>query len=533
MGRHTPEAYEKKKRTESPMDSNNKARRQFVKTLLLSIIAMLINYGISLVLTPYITEILGPEAYGFVSLAKTVSNYGIIITTCLNSYAGRFIVMAYHRKDLTQANKYYSTVILANVGLLLAVMLGSVFFIWNLQSFFVIPDHMLFDVRLLFGLDILNFMLLALANMFSVYATVKDKLHATHLTRMVSYLAEACVLVLLYLVFRPKIYYVGIALLVSTAVLGVINYIKARKELPELQVRPRDFSKSAVKQLVGSGIWNSITSVGNLLNSGLDLWVSNLMLSATAMGQISVVKTLSTIFSTLCQLLATPLHPTLLKQYSQKNIPGVTATFVVSMKINGFFAVLFFAGFGALGKIYYQLWTPTQDTILLYQLTMITFAGSVGEGIAYPLFYIYTLTLKNKVPGVVTVLSGLLNVGGMFVLIRAFDVGVYAVVLTTTVLGWLNYFVFTPLYAAKCLGCSPKAFYKAIGQIMFAGIFMAGAVYAVSLLATKVSWLTLLVAGFVSVVVCVPVFIFAAFNKQERGTILGMIPFFKNGKPTE
>ena len=46
----------------------------------------------------------------------------------------------------------------------------------------------------------------------------------------------------------------------------------------------------AVKKLVLSGIWNSINSVGNLLNSGLDLWISNLMLSALEMGNLSIVK---------------------------------------------------------------------------------------------------------------------------------------------------------------------------------------------------------------------------------------------------
>ena len=41
-----------------------------VKTLLLSGIAYIVNYGILLVLTPFITRTIGAEAYGFVTLAK-------------------------------------------------------------------------------------------------------------------------------------------------------------------------------------------------------------------------------------------------------------------------------------------------------------------------------------------------------------------------------------------------------------------------------------------------------------------------------
>ena len=75
-------------------------------TLFISIIAMAINYLIMFTLTPYITMYLGTEAYGFVSLAKTVSNYGIIITGCLNTYASRYITIEFHKGNLKKANNY-------------------------------------------------------------------------------------------------------------------------------------------------------------------------------------------------------------------------------------------------------------------------------------------------------------------------------------------------------------------------------------------------------------------------------------------
>ena len=52
-------------------------------------------------------------------------------------------------------------------------------------------------------------------------------------------------------------------------------------------------SFSKIKNLLKNGIWNSLNQLGNELNSGLDLLISNLMLSAVAMGQISVVKNIA------------------------------------------------------------------------------------------------------------------------------------------------------------------------------------------------------------------------------------------------
>lgn len=50
--------------------------------------------GINFTLTPYITNAVGVEAYGFVSLAKTFTSYANIFMVALNSYAARYLTIA-------------------------------------------------------------------------------------------------------------------------------------------------------------------------------------------------------------------------------------------------------------------------------------------------------------------------------------------------------------------------------------------------------------------------------------------------------
>ena len=52
-------------------------------------LAYLINYGITLALTPFIIKTAGAEAYGFVSLAVQFAQYAVVITTALNVYGVR------------------------------------------------------------------------------------------------------------------------------------------------------------------------------------------------------------------------------------------------------------------------------------------------------------------------------------------------------------------------------------------------------------------------------------------------------------
>lgn len=499
---------------------NVRATLRVSYTLFLSVIAMTVNYLIILMLTPYITTYLGTEAYGFVSLAKTVSNYGIIITGCLNTYAARYITVEFHNKNYKKANIYFSSVVVANLGMLAIVFVCSLFFIFKLQLFIRIPNELVHDVKVLFALDILNYMLIAIANTFTVAAYIRNRLDKLEIIKLLSYLAEATVLVVLFWNLPPKVYYVGVGLLVSTTVLGILNYSLCKKETPELSVRIKDYSWNAVKDLVLSGVWNSINSVGNLLNSGLDLWVSNLMLSAVSMGQLSIVKTVSTILSTIEQLISRPFQPYLLKNYSEKNISGLLKIFKLEIKVSGFVCNMVTTALICFGTAYYSLWTPGQDINLLYSITIITVIGFMIEGMVQPLLFIYTLTLKNRIPCYATIVSGLLNVISMYVLLKCTNLGLLAVVGTTTVLGFINYLIFTPLYTSKCLNVKLSTFYPSISRVALSEMVIFVVVRFVFRPFTPNTWIDLFVYIVIMTMVSLPIYAICVLNKKEWTLIL-------------
>ncbi len=492
------------------------ATKQISLTLVLSVVAMAINYMISFIITPYITTNMGAEAFGFVSLAKTISNYGVIATGCLNAFAARYITLAYHKDNIVKANTYFSSVVIANLGLLMITILFEIFFIYKLQMFIKIPNALIFDVKILFALDITNYMMLALANTFTVAAYIKNKLASVEINNVITYLTQIVVLIVLYKFFPIKVYYVGIGLIFSTLTLFILNIRISKKYTPDLKIKKEMFSWNAVKKLVLSGIWNSINSVGNLLNSGLDLWISNLMLSALEMGNLSIVKTVSTILSSLEQLLSRPFQPYLLKNYSNGDSEGVVRIFKFEIMFSGYFSSMLFAGLLTFGSLYYKLWTPTQDNLLLYNITVVTAIGFLFEGIVQPLFYTYTLTLKNKIPCYVTIVSGFLNVIGMYVLLKYTNLGLYAVVGTTTVLGFITFLIFTPLYSSHCLGIKWNVFYPGILRVLGAAIVITVALRLLFLNFMPSSWFGLIISALCSCILGIPIFIFMVLSKEER-----------------
>lgn len=474
--------------------------RKLVKTILLSAVAMATSYLISFILTPYITETVGAEAYGFVQLSRNFITYAGIITIALNSYATRFIAVAYHQNKLESANEYFSSVLYADT--VLAAILFLFFLIVGLfaDSWFNISPELVGQVKILFIITGVTFSVTTVFSVFACGAYIENQLDKTNFFKCISYIVEAIALYLLYRELPTKIWYVAIGAVLAAAIIGISNIYIQRKYTPTIRYLRSSVSLNPIKELVGNGIWNSLNSLGNTLNSGLDLIVTNLLLTPLAMGQVAIAKTISAMFYALFQMVAQPFQPILLKNYSENNSAELLKNFKLAMVVSGLFSNLAFAGFFALGKEYYLLWIPKQDIELVWALTVLTILGSVIEGAVFPLYYIYTLTVKNKVPCIVTICGGVLNVMGMYVLIKTTNLGPFAIVLTTTVIMTVINLIFNPIYMTKCLKLKLVSFYPSLVKHIISCAAMAAAFWGISKITSSVTWIDLIVKMILCVV---------------------------------
>lgn len=503
--------------------ANRSTSKQFILSVLFSFVAVILNYIISLVLTPFITENIGTEAYGFVSLAKTFASYASVLTVALNSFSARYISLEYHKGNIRKANIYFNSVFIADIILGGVIFIFAIAFIICLDAFLEIPIGLVGDVQRLFLLDTINFLILSCSTVFLTATTIKNRLELGSIAKSVSYIAEAVFLVISFSLLKPHVYYVGIGLIISSIVILGVNITTTRTLTPELVLQRGSFSLNAVKELLGVGIWNSINSIGNLLNTGLDLLVSNVMLSALAAGQLAIVKTISTIFSILYQLVSTAFQPVQLKYYAAGNKKALISSFKIAIKLNGMMSNIAFAGVCVFGFSYYNLWTPSQDIGLLQTVTIITVIGSVIEGAVYPLYYGYTLTVKNKMPCLITIISGLLNVLGMYVLIKYTNAGVHAVVLTTTVLTWLVNFVFNPMYVSHCLGVQLTTFYPTLIRHIASSIALLFLFKMIGTLCYPTSWFGLAIIAVCCAMIGSVVHMVITLNRSEWQIILGKV----------
>lgn len=514
-------------------DTANARGRQghVLKTMGITALAYLVNYGITLVLTPYITKTVGTEAYGFVTMAKQFVQYAAIVTTALNTFAARYIGLAWHNREPDKANTYFASVFWGNIALGGGILLLSGLLIPLMDRAILMPPALAGDIKTLFLVTFLGFFITTAFSVFGCAAYVCDRTDLTGLFKTVSYLVNAGVLLLTYALFPAKVLYVGIGTAAAAAVVGLSDLFISRRYLKGLSVSRAHFSLKAVKRLMLDGLWQSLNMVGDLLNNGLDLLVCNQMLTSLAMGQLAIAKTIHAIIHGFYTVVEQAFIPRFLRRYAEGDLKKLVNEFKIAMKASGLLANVIFAGFAALGLSYYRLWIPGEDIDTIYRLTLVTISVCIPSGAVHPLYYIYTLTVKKKVPCFVTVAGGVCNVIGMYVLIRFFGMGVYAVAWTTVAVMCVINFITNPLYMAHVLGVPKATFYPDIlRNTVSCGVLTAVFCLLKSLYAPD-GWLGLIGCAAAYALIGAPLHLLIACNREQRAALMGIVKRFRRKDP--
>lgn len=491
-----------------------------VKSILVMGLASVIGYVINMFLTSYITERIGIEAYGFVSIARTFVNYGSVVTLALTSFVVRYITLNFHTGKINEAKSYYVSSI--NASIILSGALAIVFFIIvaKLEVVINIPNELIGPVKILFILIFGAFVSNTISTSFSIGFYIKNRLDFSGLIKCTSYIVEAVTLVALFHFFSPSLGFVGVGSLFAALTILICSVVANTKLVPELKYDRKLYSGHKVKILLKNGIWNAINQLGNILNSGLDLLVSNALLSGIQTGQIAVAKSIGGLFGTLAGIIFQPLQPELLKAYSD----GITENFLnqlkKSMKICGLFGSMAFAGFYAVGLQFYKLWLPTQDSNLLHMLTVLTVFTYIMDIFLQPIYYVNTLTVKNKIPCFTTILGGLLNVIGMYYLIKYTSLGIYSVPITTAVIMFAINFFFNPVYASWCLKINKFYFYPLVFRHLIATGALCLVFKIISIILSTNGWINLIFTALLMVIIGAVLYCFIMFSGSERDKII-------------
>lgn len=487
--------------------------------MIANIISFVVMIGINFLLTPYIVNTVGKEAYGFVGLANNFVSYGQLITLALNSMAGRFITIKIHQNNIAEANKYFTSVMFSNIFLSIIMFIPSILLIVFLDKIINIPNTILIDVKLLWGLIFLNFLISIIMSTFSVATFVKNRLDLSSVRNIEANIIKVLVILILFVFFKPSVWYIGFGSMIVTIFIGCYDIYYKNKLLPEIKVKRKYFSIESIREIIFSGIWNVITKLGQILSDGLDLLISNLFIDPVNMGILAIAKTVPSAVTSLLSTLTSVFSPELTKYYAKNDIDGLTREMIKSMKISGFFTNILLGGLIAFGYIFYSLWVPGENINLIQITSILTAYGIIVSGAMNSLFGVYTITNKLKVNSIVILLNGILNVVIVFILLKTTNLGIFAIAGVSSTTALIRNLTFTPIYSAKCLGISGRTFYPTIFRYLVSSSLIIGVFSLISLFVTKYSWMGLIISSIISAFIGSIINFLFLLNRKERNKV--------------
>lgn len=504
--------------------------RRFGINMFATLFAFIVNLAINFVLSPFVINKLGSEAYGFVNLANNIANYASLLTIALNSLASRFITISYHKKRIQEATEYFNSVLYANIFLGAIIMAIFLTVSAYLEYFINIPANMIIEVKILFVLIFANTVLSLVNSTFSVATFIKNRLDLSSIRTLESIFIKAAILFVTFMLFSPNIFYFGIAVFISTIFVFITNCIYKRKLVPEIKISLRFFKRKKAFELVKSGSWNVITSVGQILINGLNLLISNIFIGPLAMGQLAIAQLLSTQFSNFMATLASVFNPRLTEIYAQQSSEHTANQLIFNMKIAGFFASICLSCILIWGKLFYSLWLPKEDSFVLWKLTLLLMIGVFASGAVHPLFYVYPLTKKIKTSALMQLGSGFLNLILVLPLLHYTSLGLYAVAGVSTCISLVRDLTFTPMYAANCLGVRRITFYPVIVRYLCSLTVILFLQFWANRIMQSNTWGELILGCILGIIIGGLSNFAILFNAEERQMFFNAIRFRIKGK---
>lgn len=482
------------------------------------------QFIISFILTPIVLEKLGDEAYGFVGLVNNFVSYVSIVTAALNAMASRFITVSYHSGDKNAAEEYFTSVFLSNVVMATAVLAGSVILALNIEGLVSVSPELVTDLRITVVIAFLNAAIGLVTVVFGVAAFIKNELFLNSVGQLLGSILRVSMLFALFFFAVPHMWYFSLAGLLATILMGVVQFLVTRKLLPDIRISLSKFNPSKIWELLKIGVWNSIQNINQLIQTGLDLLIANLFVSAAGMGLLSVAKTVPLALTSLSGSIASLFYPKMAQAYAQGNKAELCRRLDYAMRFTSAFMIVPLAGFVGFGPSFYALWLPDRSVAELGEiqlLSMLTIVALLASALVEPLYYANTLT--TKVRGSVLIAFGfsVATLAIEFPLLAFSPFDKLAVIAgTSSLLMSVRHAFVQPLYCAVVLGVSKGTFYKPLLKEVAVFLLILAAFCGIDALGFCESWTALVIVAAMAAILGYAAELFALFDKAERNSLM-------------
>lgn len=448
-----------------------KSRGRLSINLMANLLAFAIHAGIQFFVVPILSEQVGNEAYGFISIANEFVQYAQIFTVLLNGVVGRFVAYEIHKGDLKKANQYFNSVLIADVILSAVFGVIGIMFVSHVEHFLVVSPGILKDVRVIFALTFLNYIFVTLFSVMGVATFVKNRIDIAAIRNILGYFVELAVIVDLFL-FTPvvKAYYLVAGTLVSTVYLAIANVVITIRLTPELHISLKNYKFEMMKDMLKTGVWSSISQLSSTLLGSTTIILANLFVGGNVVGLISLAKTLPNCMITLFYTIYNVFTPNMVKYYAKGKIDDMIEYACHSMKIMTFIMAPIVIGIFVFIPDFLELWLSgksVEELQIIGFYCRIILLGMFFEIPSMPLMYFSVATNKVRNDTLFSLNNSIVLLILSYIGLKYFSLGGAVIVSSQMISTTTKFLLWVPMYAAKTVERKWNTFYPGYFKSFF------------------------------------------------------------------
>ena len=489
----------------------------------MNVASFVINIVIGLWLVPYLVGQVGVAAYGLIPLAMVFTEFMGVITVSINGTISRFLTIDIQNSNWAGANQTFNTAFFALVAIIIIQLPILGYIIYDLSSIINVPLSLERDTVYLFVFTFCGYFLTLFSTSLNTSMYAKNRLDLSRLVDIVKIITRVATIVLLFSFIEPNLKFVGLANFFSGFCTLLVSFFYWQRLTPNLSISIFHFQKKKFLELIKMGGWLSLNMVGYLLFLKIDIFVINKFIGPEESGEYSAILQWNVLIRTFATILAGVIGPMILISFAKKEMDRVVQFAQQGVKLLTVAIGVTAGTICGIAAPVIEIWLGPHFTHLSILLVIMLCTLPINLGIL-PLFSINNALNKVKIPGLMTIAMGLVNLILAVLAVTTLNMGFIGVAIAGALTLTLKNAIFTPWYSAKILGLNSGYFFKSL----FAGVIL----FAITFLPTKlllnffdlnIIWsilLPCLIIAPLSLILCWN----WIFNESEKITMYSVIP---------
>lgn len=409
---------------------------------------------------PFLVHRLGPAVYGLIPLANSIAAYMSVLETSVRGSLSRELSRSRAAGADTSGSVVYATALWAAVGLgfiLLPVAIGLALLA---PSIFSVPASADQAARILFGAVLVMYLVGIVRSVMTTVPFVLNRFDLQNITPISEIVVRVAVIVGAFVFISPRLEWVALGLVASGLSATVVAALVNRRVAPDISSSFKRFSRSTLSMMWATSSWMMINQMGSLLFLSIDVIVVNLVLGATAAGLYGSVLIWSTFLRSLAAAVSSAVTPVVLKRHAEGEKDRVSLIMGDSVKLLGLAIAIAVGVVAGLSPALIGAWLGSEYVFLWPVLTAQVFHLAVNLAVL-PLFSAQLAAGRVKVPGIVTLASGVVNVSLAYSMAHLGRNGIGVALAGALVLTAKNA-GFTTIYTARIQGLQWWTYVRAL-----------------------------------------------------------------------